>query len=89
MHFIFKNFRDKVRLARTFLGLFDRYFVEDIPCCLFGFLRRPDNHLVVVLEGFEPGLDVGGGVPVTKLCAWEKPKGPIRTQCSPEPLASL
>ena len=22
----------------------------------------PDNHPIVVLEGFEPGLDVGGGV---------------------------
>ena len=36
---------------------------KDIPRRFLGFLRRPDNHLVVVLEGLEPGLDVGGGVP--------------------------
>ena len=35
---------------------------QEIPRRFFRFLGCPDNHLVVIPEGFEPGLDVGGGV---------------------------
>ena len=36
---------------------------QDILSRIFGAFGGPDDHLVIILQGLEPGLDVGGGVP--------------------------
>ena len=50
--FVFFNYAAIYIYSRSF------FFSQNIPRRLFGFLGCPDNHLVVVLEGFQPGLNV-------------------------------